>query len=116
LGYTAFDFILSNPPYIPHDVIPTLEPGVRDYEPHLALDGGPDGYAVFERLVAGAPDYLKPGGYLIVEIGAPQEQHARERIPARGGYELGKTILDGSGHPRVLRAKWNPVSGGERGT
>jgi release factor glutamine methyltransferase len=104
-----FDFILSNPPYIPHDVIPTLEPGVRDYEPHLALDGGPDGYAVFERLVAGAPDYLKPGGYLIVEIGAPQEQHARERIRARGGYELGKTILDGSGHPRVLRAKWNPA-------
>lgn len=110
-----FDFILSNPPYIPHDVLPALEPGVRDYEPHLALDGGPDGYAVFERLVAGAPEYLKPGGYLIVEIGAPQEQFARERILARGGYELGKTILDGSGHPRVLRAKWNPGKERERG-
>jgi hypothetical protein len=42
---------------------------------------------------------------LIVEIGAPQEKPARERITAQGGYELGETILDGSGHPRVLRAK-----------
>jgi hypothetical protein len=59
---------------------------------------------------------LKPGGSLIVEIGAPQEQHARERILPRRGYELGKSILDGSGHPRVLRAKWNPVNvEGERG-
>ncbi len=101
-----FDFIVSNPPYIPHSVIPTLEPGVRDYEPHLALDGGEDGFAVFDRLIAGAPKHLKPGGYLIVEIGAPQEGPARQRILAHGGYELGKTILDGSGHPRVLRAKW----------
>jgi release factor glutamine methyltransferase len=100
-----FDFILSNPPYIPHGEIPTLEPGVRDYEPHLALDGGETGYAVFERIVAGAPAHLKPGGYLIVEIGAPQEGPARQRILAHPGYELGKTILDGSGHPRVLRAR-----------
>ena len=57
-----FDFILSNPPYIPRDDIAKLAPGVRDYEPHLALDGGPDGYAVLERLVAGARDWLEPGG------------------------------------------------------
>lgn len=100
-----FDFILSNPPYIPHSEIPTLEPGVRDYEPHLALDGGETGYAVFERIVAGASEHLKPGGYLIVEIGAPQEGPARARILAHPCYELGKTILDGSGHPRVLRAR-----------
>jgi release factor glutamine methyltransferase len=100
-----FDLILSNPPYIPHGDIAGLAVGVREYEPHLALDGGADGYAVFDRLIAGAPERLKPGGYLIVEIGAPQEESARQRIEAVGVYELGKTILDGSGHPRVLRAR-----------
>jgi release factor glutamine methyltransferase len=101
-----FDFVLSNPPYIPQGEIAKLERGVRDYEPHLALDGGGDGYAVFDRLIAEAPAYLKPGGYLIVEIGSPQEGPARERIGRQPGYELAKTIRDGSGHPRVLRARW----------
>ena len=100
-----FDLILSNPPYIPHGDIAGLGVGVRDYEPHLALDGGADGYAVFDRLIAAAPERLKPGGYLIVEIGAPQEESARRRIEAMGVYDLGKTIFDGSGHPRVLRAR-----------
>jgi release factor glutamine methyltransferase len=100
-----FELILSNPPYIPHGDIPGLAVGVREYEPHLALDGGADGYAVFDRLIAGAPERLKPGGYFIVEIGAPQEESARRRIESMGVYELGKTILDGSGHPRVLRAR-----------
>jgi release factor glutamine methyltransferase len=100
-----FDFILSNPPYIPHDEISTLEPGVRDYEPHLALDGGADGFAVFDRLLADAPNYLKPGGFLIVEIHANLETPARQRFAAHPGYELAKTIHDGSGHPRVLLAR-----------
>jgi release factor glutamine methyltransferase len=103
-----FDFVLSNPPYIAHEDLATLPPGVRDYEPHLALDGGPGGYAVFDRLVAGAKDYLVPGGSLIVEIGAPQEGPARQRILSHPGYVLGETIPDGSGHPRVLRARWQP--------
>lgn len=100
-----FDFILSNPPYIPHDDIAKLAPGVRDYEPHTALDGGGDGFAVFDRLIAEAPAHLKPEGYLLIEIGSPQEAPARERIERHGGYELAKTILDGSGHPRVLMAR-----------
>jgi release factor glutamine methyltransferase len=101
-----FDLILSNPPYIAHEDIPKLAAGVRDCEPHLALDGGPGGYAVFDRLIREAPRHLKPGGYLIVEIGAPQEGPARQRIEALQAYELGPTIKDGSGHPRVLRARW----------
>jgi release factor glutamine methyltransferase len=100
-----FDFILSNPPYIPHGDIPTLPVGVRDFEPDIALDGGPDGYAVFDRLIAGAAERLRPGGCLIVEIGSPQEEPARRRIDALGVFDLGKTIIDGSGHPRVLRAE-----------
>ncbi len=104
-----FDFILSNPPYIPHDDIAGLSAGVRDFEPHLALDGGADGFAVFDRLVSEARERLQPGGHLIVEIGAPQEEPARQRIAAISGYELAPTIQDYSGHPRVLRARWKPA-------
>jgi release factor glutamine methyltransferase len=100
-----FDFILSNPPYIPQEEIPLLAPGVRDFEPHLALNGGADGYAVVDRLVAEAKDYLVPGGHLIIEIGSPQEEPARQRIAAHDAYELGATVFDYSGHPRVLRAQ-----------
>jgi release factor glutamine methyltransferase len=100
-----FDFILSNPPYIPQGAIGKLAAGVRDYEPHLALDGGPDGYAVLDRIAAGAKDYLVPGGHLLVEIGAPQEGPARQRITAFDAYELADTVFDYSGHPRVLCAR-----------
>jgi release factor glutamine methyltransferase len=100
-----FDFILSNPPYIAREDLERVPAGVRDYEPRLALDGGPGGYAVFERLIAGAADCLDPGGYLIVEIGAPQETHARQRIDANPAYQLGDTVYDYSGHPRVLVAR-----------
>ena len=99
-----FDFILSNPPYIPHGDLAALPVGVRDFEPLTALDGGPDGYAVFDRLIAGAAERLKPGGCLIVEIGSAQEGPARQRIEALGAFDLGKTLIDGAGHPRVLRA------------
>jgi release factor glutamine methyltransferase len=103
-----FEFVVSNPPYIPRDEIAKLAPGVREYEPHLALDGGPDGYAVLERLVADARARLDPGGYLIVEIGAPQEAEARKRIAGHACYELAATVHDYSGHPRVLLARWRP--------
>jgi release factor glutamine methyltransferase len=100
----VFDLIVSNPPYIPHDDIPRLPVGVRDYEPHTALDGGPDGFAIFDRLIEQAAPRLAPDGWLVLEIGSPQEAEARRRLAAKG-YEVGKTILDGSGHPRVLIAR-----------
>ncbi len=73
----TFDLVVSNPPYIAHQAMKNLPAGVRDYEPHLALDGGPGGFAVFDRLVEQARVRLKPGGFLLVEIGAPQEEAAR---------------------------------------
>jgi release factor glutamine methyltransferase len=100
-----FDFIVCNPPYIPHDGLATLPPGVRDYEPHRALDGGPDGFAVFDRLVREAGNYLRPGSWLLVEIGSPQQKRAREKIESQAGWELMPTIQDRSGHPRVLTAR-----------
>ena len=100
-----FDFVLSNPPYIAREDLDRLPAGVRDYEPRLALDGGPGGYAVFDRILARAKDYLVPGGYLIVEIGSPQEGPARQRLALHSEYELADTVYDGSRHPRVLRAR-----------
>jgi release factor glutamine methyltransferase len=104
----AFDIVLSNPPYIAREDLPRLPVGVRDYEPHRALDGGPGGYAVFERLVRDAPAYLKPGGHLILEIGSDQEGPARQFISSAQGFDLAPTVYDHSGHPRVLHARWKP--------
>lgn len=100
-----FDFVVSNPPYIPHDEIENLPIGVLNYEPHEALDGGPDGFALFQRLIEAARSRLAAGGWLIVEIGAPQEEPARQRIQALAEYELAPTVRDYSGHPRVLKAR-----------
>ncbi len=105
-----FDFIVSNPPYIPSADIPSLPVGVRNFEPHVALDGGPDGFAVFDRIVAEAPGFLADGGFLILEIGSPQERQARERLGRRPEFELGSTVFDGSGHPRVLRAQYHTAT------
>ena len=100
-----FDFILSNPPYIPHEELEKLPPGVRDYEPKTALDGGAGGFMVLERLLDQARKFLEVGGHLIVEIGAPQEKPARQRFASYPEYDLAATIYDYSGHPRVLRAR-----------
>jgi release factor glutamine methyltransferase len=109
-----FDFVVSNPPYIPTGDIPTLEVGVVSYEPRLALDGGADGFAVFERILTGARSILNPNGSLILEIGAPQHEEARRRFGAFAEYELAETIYDGSRHPRVLRAKRVDLQGSKK--
>ena len=59
-----FDFIVSNPPYIPTRVIPTLMEEVREHEPAAALDGGADGLSFYRRIVGEAGTYLHPGGML----------------------------------------------------
>ncbi len=67
-----FDVIVSNPPYIPTAEIPTLQPEVKGFEPHLALDGGEDGLDFYRRIAAEAGKYLNRGGVLIMEVGAGQ--------------------------------------------
>jgi release factor glutamine methyltransferase len=99
-----FDLIVSNPPYIPSAVIPTLEPGVRDYEPHLALDGGTDGLRVVVRLIDQAVPLLVTGGHLILEIGTAQEQPVRTLVSAHAEFQLLPTVRDLNKHPRVIRA------------
>ena len=70
------DLIVSNPPYIPTGDCAMLPTSVRDHEPRLALDGGLDGLSVIRRLLAQAPAVLRPGGALLIEIGADQGQAA----------------------------------------
>jgi release factor glutamine methyltransferase len=99
------DVIVSNPPYIPTGELSQLPPGVRDYEPIEALNGGPTGLDVVRRLVAQSASVLKPGGYLILEIGAPQELSVRELLLEVGGFEVLPTVRDYAGHPRVVVAR-----------
>jgi release factor glutamine methyltransferase len=96
------DCILSNPPYIPTGEIPNLAVGVREYEPYSALDGGPTGLEVVTAIVRQADRFLKPGGQLILEIGAPQELAVRSLIGDRGQFKLLDTIRDYAGHARVI--------------
>ncbi|MFT4120692.1 peptide chain release factor N(5)-glutamine methyltransferase [Bradyrhizobium sp.] len=67
-----FDLIVSNPPYIPSGEIPKLSIDVRDHDPHLALDGGNDGYDAYRALIPQAAERLAPAGALIVEAGQGQ--------------------------------------------
>lgn len=69
VGDERFDLIVSNPPYVPTDVIPTLEPEVRCGEPYAALDGGEDGLVFYRRIMEEATGHLKPSGIIIVESG-----------------------------------------------
>jgi release factor glutamine methyltransferase len=71
------DLIVSNPPYVSTGDCAALPISVRDHEPRLALDGGPDGLAVVRRLLAQAPAVLAPGGAILVEIGADEGEEAR---------------------------------------
>lgn len=64
-----FDVIVSNPPYIPTGELLSLPVSVRDYEPHLALDGGVDGLNFYREIAARAPRFLREGGYLYLEVG-----------------------------------------------
>jgi release factor glutamine methyltransferase len=70
------DLIVSNPPYIPTGECASLQASVRNHEPRLALDGGPDGLAVIRQLMAQAPAVLYPGGALLIEIGADHGEAA----------------------------------------
>lgn len=67
-----YDVVVSNPPYVESDVIPTLQEDVRNFEPILALDGGQDGLVFYKRICEIVPQFLKPNGLLAFEIGYNQ--------------------------------------------
>ena len=103
LADRSLDLVTANLPYVPSGEIPTLEPEVRDHEPRLALDGGPDGLDPLRRLAPMAARILERDGRLIIEIGADQER-AAGAILCDHGFTSIETHRDLAGHPRVISA------------
>ncbi|HEY0010037.1 MAG TPA: peptide chain release factor N(5)-glutamine methyltransferase [Tepidisphaeraceae bacterium] len=97
-----FDLILANPPYIASAQMATLPRNVRDYEPHLALDGGPDGLSPHRRILAGAEDRLRPGGRLMMEIAFDQQEAALAIANDFSAFTDARVLRDYAGQPRVL--------------
>jgi release factor glutamine methyltransferase len=103
--------MVSNPPYIPSNIVPTLQPEVANHEPHLALDGGNDGLDCLRLLVATAPEYLVPGGIWLVETMAGQTEAVVKLLENQGSYSNIQVFADLAGIDRfVLADKTNTNS------
>ncbi|KKB78388.1 hypothetical protein VW35_12220 [Devosia soli] len=98
-----FDLILSNPPYIETAVVETLAAEVKDFDPLLALDGGPDGLAPYRVIANGARDWLRPNGRVLVEIGFDQGESVSGLFAAAGFSEI-SVHKDLAGLDRVVSA------------
>ena len=99
----SVDVIVSNPPYVESAVCAKLEPNVRDYEPRLALDGGPTGLDFYDRYLADALNLLKPGGAVFFEIGESQGEAVR-KLMSDYGFEDILIEKDFAGHDRYASA------------
>ena len=100
-----FDFVLSNPPYIPRDTYETLMPEVRQFEPRAALDGGEDGLDAYRRILDLAAKLLRPGGTLVLELGDDQGPEVNRLLAADGRYEAIERACDYTGSERVISAR-----------
>jgi len=100
----SFDIVASNPPYIRSDIIPGLDPEVKDHDPHLALDGGASGLEAYEALAPEIFRLLKAGGLAFLEIGYDQSQ-AVEALMTSAGFHGVETYRDLSNLPRVVTAR-----------
>lgn len=96
-----FDIIVSNPPYICSEVIDTLMPEVREYEPRSALDGGKDGLYFYRRIIEGSKKHLFGGGMLFLEIGYDQRESVTALMEQAGFLEI-HAVKDYSGLDRVV--------------
>jgi release factor glutamine methyltransferase len=101
---SSFDLIVSNPPYIASGEFAALAPEVRTFDPRSALDGGPDGLDCYRSLTASVPALLRPGGALVVEIGAGQSEDVA-KLFAAAGLAVAAPHPDLNGIPRVLLAR-----------
>ena len=100
-----FDLITANPPYIASGEIPGLSPDIEKFEPKLALDGGPDGFALIDRIVEGALAHLAPGGVLAMEVGAGQAERVESAMRARGFVAI-ERARDYARIERVVSGVW----------
>ena len=95
-----FDIIVTNPPYIPTEVVDGLQREVKDHEPRLALDGGADGLDIYRRIAEEAKKYLVRGGTLIMEVG---EGEAAEVVKLFKGISYSMVIQDFNGIDRYVK-------------
>lgn len=98
----CFSCIVSNPPYIPSDQLVSLPSTVRDFEPDMALDGGIEGLDFYLRLLQDVPGLLKPGGKLVLEMGAGQADRVCHEAERRGRFTVHRIRDDGAGIARVV--------------
>ena len=102
-GALAFDMVVSNPPYVGDSEADKLQVEVREHEPHCALfGGGVEGLDIYRRLIPQAARVLKPGGWLVMEIGYTQEQAIRDLLK---DWKDVRCVPDLRGIPRVVIAK-----------
>ena len=104
LGIGSFDVIVSNPPYIASGEIPGLDRSVRDYEPIWALDGGEDGLRFYKAIIKYWKSILRPGGFLVFEVGEGQAQAVSEMLMS-AGFTRTATRKDTQGIDRVVIGK-----------
>lgn len=101
---TKFDLIVSNPPYISIDDLNDLQREVRDFEPRFALTDGENGLTIIEKIIAGAPRFLKADSHLLLEIGFGQAEKVRAMF-APLVWEKVEILPDLQGIPRTVKAK-----------
>ncbi len=99
--FRDFDVILCNPPYIPTGDLAGLDSSVKDYEPIMALDGGPDGLAFYRSVADRWKTVLRPGGKLMFEVGIDQADAVKD-ILEENGFEDVIITPDAAGRPRVV--------------
>ncbi len=100
-----FDMIVTNPPYIKTNMISILQDEVKKHEPLKALDGGRDGLDFYRIIVEKAAEYLKPEGFLMMEIGHDQGEDLRKMLKDAGKYTPAEVIKDLPGRDRVVKCK-----------
>jgi len=98
----SMDLIVSNPPYVPLTQRAGLQREVRDFEPDVALFAGETGFELYDRIVADAPRVLRPGGWLIMELGFTSLGHVQGLL---AGWEAVRVVPDLAGIPRVIAAR-----------
>ena len=99
-----FSLITANPPYVTRAEMAQLDPSVRDYEPHLALDGGTDGLDLYRMILRNFTAALQPGGYICLEFGMGQEHAVGELLRAHG-YDTLRFVRDLRGVTRAVSAR-----------
>jgi len=105
LAAVRADLIVSNPPYLPTDLIATLSPEVSRHDPRVAMDGGRDGLAVIRRIVAQAPAWLVPGGALVLETGGDAQVRDVVGLMETAGFEAVATRRDLAGVERFVAGR-----------